>query len=411
MAKKLIQDIFVKKETVRREPLVSKAEPSFQSPRVRGPLFSKKRVVIGLVLLGVVGFFFSASVFGSATLDIVQRSATVVVDDAYSALRKEDPLAVHFEVMKIEDEATAQVPANGFSDVTKKATGTILVYNAFSAAEQRLVANTRFETADGKIYKADKAIVIPGMKGTVPGSVSAAVTAAEAGDAYNIGLVDFTVPGLKGTPKYEKIYARSKTEMKGGAQGKQKIAKDTDILDARHRLEESLRISLLEKAKKQTAEGYLFYEGADFGTIAFARSDDSSASPDSLEVHAKGVLYGVILERTSLARAIAHKKIEGYGGEAIDITNPEALTFAIANKESIDPEKVTAITLAFTGSADLRWTLDEAALRQDLVGVSKSDYGEVLKKYPTIEKAEALFSPPWIIRFPSNPEAIAIRRK
>ncbi len=411
MAKKLIQDIFVKKETPRREPESRKSEPVYRAREAMGPLFSKKRVVIGLVVLGIVGFFFSSSVFGSATLEISPRSESVTVDDAYSALRKEDPTAVHFEIMKLEDEATAEVPANGFSDVSKKATGTIIAYNAFSATEQRLVANTRFESPDGKIFKADKAIVIPGMKGTVPGSVSVAVTAAEAGEAYNIALSDFTVPGLKGTPKYEKIYGRGKTEMKGGAQGKQKIAKDTDILDARHKLEESLRASLLDKAKKQTPGGYLFYEGADFGTIAFARSDDSSSSPELLQVSAKGVLYGVIIERTSLARAIAQKKVAGYDGEDIDITNPEALSFAIANKESIDPEKVTTLTLALSGNANLQWNLDEVALRKDLAGVSKSDYPEVLKKYPTIKEASVSFSPPWLVRFPSNPEAIIIRHK
>ena len=98
-----------------------------------------------------------------------------------------------------------------------------MIYNKYSAEAQIFVKDTRFETPEGKIYRIDRAVTVPGMKNsggqTVAGSVEATVYADKSGSEYNIGFSDFTIPGLKGGLKYEKFYARSKTPMTGGMKG------------------------------------------------------------------------------------------------------------------------------------------------------------------------------------------------
>ena len=70
-------------------------------------------------------------------------------------------------------------------------------------------------------------VTIPGTKvengKTVPGSKEVDVVADKAGAEYNIGLTDFTIPGFKGSPKFETVFARSKTEMTGGYVGNSQI--------------------------------------------------------------------------------------------------------------------------------------------------------------------------------------------
>ena len=46
----------------------------------------------------------------------------------------------------------------------RKASGQIIVYNAYNDNNQKLIKNTRFETPDGKIYRIQASIIVPGTK-------------------------------------------------------------------------------------------------------------------------------------------------------------------------------------------------------------------------------------------------------
>ena len=77
------------------------------------------------------------------------------------------------------------------------------------------------------IYRIPESINVPGktVKDGVetPGTIEVEVFADEAGEKYNIGKVDFTVPGFKNDPaRYKGFYARSVTAMTGGFVGKMK---------------------------------------------------------------------------------------------------------------------------------------------------------------------------------------------
>ena len=91
--------------------------------------------------------------------------------------------------------------------------GVIEIYNAYSAAPQKLVANTRFETKDGKIFRIQNSIIVPGAKilnsKLTPSSTKTEVIGDEASNDYLIGPSYFTIPGFKETPKYAGFYAKS----------------------------------------------------------------------------------------------------------------------------------------------------------------------------------------------------------
>ena len=91
--------------------------------------------------------------------------------------------------------------------------GVIEIYNAYSAAPQKLVANTRFETKDGKIFRIKNSIIVPGAKmlnsKLTPSFIRAEVVGNEASNDYLIGPSYFTIPGFKETPKYAGFYAKS----------------------------------------------------------------------------------------------------------------------------------------------------------------------------------------------------------
>jgi hypothetical protein len=99
----------------------------------------------------------------------------------------------------------------------KKATGKIVITNNYSKEPQSLVATTRFETADKKIYRLVKGVTVPGMSGTSPGTIEADVIADKGGDNYNISNGTFTIPGFAGNAKFAKFSATLKGSMTGGS--------------------------------------------------------------------------------------------------------------------------------------------------------------------------------------------------
>lgn len=418
MAKRVIQDIFVKKNSGAAEPrrplerIELPPRPSSRSFSSLGtkPLWKRKRFWTLLVGLPIILFFFVSTSFGSAEVALTLRQETVTLDSVpLTLVKRPDTTHVHYETMTIEDEASIAIPATQSQNVERKARGAIVIYNNFDTKTQKLVAGTRFQAPNGKIYKIEAPVTIPGAtkKGSslVPGSVEAEVVAAEAGDSYNLGLSDFTIPGFAGTPRFEGFYARSKTEMTGGFKGTALVPKDTDVLDGRHKLEGILREQLLAKAQSELPEGYLFFTGADFYDFTFF-PPVTAEEESQLSVKAKGELTALIIERSSLASVLAAYGSADYAGEAVDLLDPELIDIALRGKENIDPATSGDLKADFTGEAHVVWTIDETDLKSDLAGLPKAAAEEVFQKYPAIITSGVVFKPPWLTSFPEQPSQI-----
>ena len=218
-------ELSLKSETESRERL-SIPLPAPSTPKRR--LFSVSLFSVLFISVILLSAFFWMSYFGTARVIITPRQEVISVSGVFTAVRgQNDGAKLAFETMTVSKEVSEEIPANVEREVAERAEGAIIVYNAYSAAPQRLIKNTRFTTEDGKIFRAKDSVVVPGTTiengKVIPGSVEALVVADEPGEAYNMGLSDFTIPGFKGDPRYDKFYARGKTEMTGGFSGTKKF--------------------------------------------------------------------------------------------------------------------------------------------------------------------------------------------
>ena len=144
----------------------------------------------------------------------------MAIDSRLRAYTNTTTTGLSFEVMQLNAEESGLVTATGISSGGQKASGKITVYNNYGSAPQKLITNTRFQTKDGKIYRIKGAISVPGM-----GMTEATVYADQAGEEYNIVPTEFTLPGLKGGARFEKVFAKSKTAMSGGSSGNARVVK------------------------------------------------------------------------------------------------------------------------------------------------------------------------------------------
>ncbi len=128
-------------------------------------------------------------------------------------------------IIEAEKEVSVSVSATGKSEGSgQKAHGKIQIMNSYSTEDQPLIATTRLETTDGKLFRLEENIVVPGMKvidgKNEPGVIEASIIADQVGESYNTKeLVVFSIPGFKGGEKYAKFTAKATQAITGGGTG------------------------------------------------------------------------------------------------------------------------------------------------------------------------------------------------
>ena len=290
----------------------------------------------------------------------------------------------------------------------------LIVYNNASDEPQKLIANTRFETADGKVFRIANPISIPGRKTEngkkVPGSVEVLVTADQAGESYNMDVVEFTVPGLKGDPRFTTIYARSKTPMTGGFSGEMKVVDPALEKTTRTELENSLKTKLKSDILSQIPVNFiLFDDGISYTTDALSQKNTDKADEVSLEL--KGSAHAVIFDKALLSKAILDMYADSIAaeGQTLSITNLQDLSFVLTGNTKISQSLTTPITFTVTGDAQVEWLFDESMLKNDLLGIKKTDVSSLLQaKYPSIESARVKIRPLWKRSFPVDESEVTI---
>lgn len=374
---------------------------------------SRKSVWIaaGVALLMLI--FAVLSVFNGATLAYTPKSAALSFENEIYTAKKSGEGELLYSVVKLSGDKGLEVPASGEETVNRKASGTIVVYNDATTLPQRLVENTRFETPDGLVYRVPNAIVIPGKKTvsgkTQPGSVEIVVQADAPGEKYNIGLTDFTLPGLKGSARFTTIYARSKTAMSGGFVGLEKAVTNEDRARAKTELESALRDELISAAKAQAPEDFILFPS--LSSVAFEDLPQTdSTNKNSVKLNLRANLFGVMFKRSDLSNHLTLKKITQTAGESIDIPALDSLSLSFADTAPSDLLLSEEIKLSVTGTATAVWRTDEVALKSDLIGKRKKDMPSILKNYPTIVLATANIRPFWKNSFPSDSARITIKQ-
>jgi len=361
----------------------------------------------------LVFLFFSLSVFFSGATVTVYPKKQVVSVDKSAVAGTEGNVPLKLKIVQVSKKESAEADATGQKEENKKASGTIIVYNAYGRNSQKLIKNTRFETPDGKIYRINSSITVPGMTVSegkdIPGSVEAVVYADEPGEEYNIGRTDFTIPGFKGDPRYQKFYARSKTDMRGGMKGFVYTISDDDTRDITALLEKRLTESLLKEAAKNTAPEYVLFGSTGFFDWSDIKVTSNPGNEKKVTVEKSGTLYIPVWERAALAKYIAQASIKGYAGEPVTSPNLDTLTVGVKDTSAFSASKPGNINVSLKGTTTIVWLFDQDSLIKDLGGQPKQNFQAILKKYQGIDKAELVVTPFWKRAIPEGEEDVSIK--
>jgi len=371
---------------------------------------SKKYFIIGGILVVVAALFFGANAFAHATVSVVLSGESVGVQGSFvtrSASAASSTNGITDSVISITNRGETTLTATATENVQSKATGTIIVFNDYSSTPQKLVANTRFETSSGLIFRINQSISVPGKTTkagvTTPGSVTVAVTADQVGDKYNIDLSDFNVPGFAGEPEYDGIFARSKTPMTGGFSGTRPVISSSDRAAAVASVNSNLQSQLSDAAQSSVPAGYILYPNA--FRIDYVPLSDVVGSGNKVTIAEQAKLTGFALRERDIDSALATASVKGYAGEPITVTNLSNIAFSTA---SVPAATTSAMSFNLSGKANFVWSINSDTFAAQLSGKSKSDFTTILQGYPHINKADVSFFPFWLSGFPSDASQITI---
>lgn len=418
MAKNIFQDM-VKVNHTRRGHTVAKPE---KAPKIiekidreeinpvsyRNDRPKNHRGIWVVATVAIVFFLFALSYFfarGEITLS--PKIKEVNLNQNFSAVSGGVDDVLPFNMVAISGEEKQEVSAGEERQVSIPATGQVVIYNNFSQVPQKLDINTRLEGSNGKLYKTAKAVTVPGLAGTTPGKVEVGVYGAEPGDSYNSKPLDFKIFGFKGTPKYEKFYARSTGDLSGGFIGKSKVPTAEDRSKAEAELKDKLRADLWQKANNQIPEGFILFKDAVILDIDNGGAPTAETTASGSTISIKGTLYGALFSVDKLSKKIVEDSIDLKEGEDVYISNLNDLTFKFSDLNTTLKD-VKTLNFSLSGVAKFVWRVDEKSLMQDLLGRKKKEFNQVLLKYPNIDSASLSLSPVWNRTLPSKEKDIKI---
>ena len=402
------QNVFINKP---QSPVSPPPTPPMY-PRSRGR--SKFRLWGGILLALIIVVFGLLSFFDSSTLSYNPKSANLSLNNEVFSANKEGGGNLIFSVVKLSRDLGKEVSASGQEEVSRKASGTIVVYNNASTEPQRLIATTRFESSDGKVYRVANDFVIPGMTivsgANRPGSVEITVVADQPGSESNIGLSDFTLPGLRGTPRFQTIYARSKTPMTGGFVGVEKGVSEADRERTVGELEVGLKSDLTSEALAQVPAGFVLIPS--LSSFVFEDMPQSAASDtNKVVLNRRGHLYGIMFKRGELSTHLAKETISIRDSESVDLIGLENLNFAYVDTSPQDLSSLSEFDFSVSADSKVVWRTDEVALKADLAGKNKRELPQILNNYPTIVSAKAVIRPFWKRSFPTDVSNIVVKQE
>ncbi len=417
---KIVEEPIKSRETYQEQISEKQEEESlfFKKPSSRSKIkvrLSKKNLIIaGIVLVAIVGLIFCFSL-GKAEVVIYPKTETMEFTTEINL--EEGAGFIDLESNKIpaqtfrrEQEKEREFPTTKEEQVEKKAGGTIIIYNKYSSESQTLVENTRFLSENGELFKTVETITVPGAKivggEIVPNSTNIEIKAAEPGEKYNIEATTFTIPGFKGTAKYDGFYGESTESMTGGIVGKVKVASNEDIQGAKEVLTEELKGIVNRELKEDILDELYVLEEATLVEVV-----ESSASVES----------GDPVEKFKVKIKVSGKILAFNEEDAISLINSNLEENISENKTIIKDSieinyKLNDINLS-EGRArlvcevkeDIAWKIDIDKIKQELSGKKEIDVREYLSSQPEIKSAKVIFWPFWVKKIPSDEEKIEVR--
>ncbi len=379
---------------------------------------SKKSLFVigGTALAVIIAVLVVSSMMSKTTLTVYPEFKEPNINAEFTAYpdRREGELA--YEVMTIEETGEAQVKASGEEHVETQAKGTIEIIKTTTGSE-RLIKNTRFRSPEGRVFRIQESVVIPGAVkdgegNLVPGTIRAEVFADDVGQEYNLPAgTRFDVPGFKESnlnELYNAIYAENREAFTGGFNGPKFMIEEEELSTNVQALQMDLRDKLLARVDSERPAGFVTFPEA--VAFTFTELPTIQYGEDLVTIRQQATLQLPLFKEAEFAGYLAKETITTYNGALVKISNPEDIEFKYKdqNHNATNIANLTSLEFTLVGKPQIVWEYDAKQLKEDLAGKPKTAITTVLTGQTGIATANVSAKPFWKRSFPSDPEDIEI---
>ncbi len=307
---------------------------------------------------------------------------------------------------EVELEDSLKAPATGEKDVGRKAQGTITLYNTYQTTPRTIVPS-RFQAADGKVFRSNEAVTLPGYTDTgggnkTPGTVTLAVEAEEPGESYNIGPTTFVLPALDPGLKKE-IYGKSSTAMVGGTSEMAKVVSEDDLKKA----EETLLSRIKDKAVSSFRDGdyTLVPAGSNVEIVAYEPkpAKDEKATEFSLKIKAK--LTFLAFKEADL-KSVAADDLKNVLPSDKFVVGDEAGDISYELSE----DRIAEGSMVIYYHENKRFTplIAKEKIKEDVAGLTAEEAKSKLGGKENVLEVTVDFWPFWVRRLPNDVNRITV---
>jgi len=382
---------------------------------------NKKIIILLGVLFSLFAFYYLGFVFlAKAEINITTKkiempfSGVVLVDTNVSSIDF-NKVIIPGNSFVFKANETQEFSSTGQGKDERNAKGIITIYNDYSTSPQILVAITRFETPDHKIFRLDSRIVIPGATTKngelIPSSIDVKVTADKSGPDYNIeacNLPDckFTIPGFEGTSKFEGFYGVSTKPMTGGALASVPLVTSEDLKEAEgvilEKVMDSINQDLENKIPKKPKE-LTVLPGAK-SSINLTNLNSDAVSGDyrkNFSVSVEGEIKVIAFDEDNIIEYI-QEVLEKDKDENYDYCQkPELEYLELKTDFSQGTMKMSVKT-----NQIVCHKLSSEEIKQLIIGKDKEELNQIFEANPGIKDVEVKLWPMWIRKVPNSLDKI-----
>lgn len=396
------------------------APPEYEpfSTEIPEKKFSWKKVaVIGMAFSFVALIYIIGTRLVHAQVVITERHIPFSIDSVALELTHEtatDDGRLSFQAMVVTTEVTREVFGSELVQSFSKANGKVVILNEYSKTPQTIKAGTVFTAPTGKRYVTAATVVVPGYTGTASaktaGTVTATVTAAEAGESYNTESTTFTIAGWTGT-KAKQFNARSVGSISGGEAGIRHSLSASEKAAAIATLQTQLIERLKRESRAQIPDNLITFPELQVATIDIA-SLKVEGQGIKFPMKLSGTMTSYLIQRDLLEQAIAQKAISdrSYPHVAIPALGDITVTpiTPLPTNSAHVPEN---ITISLSGDGTIITKVQTETVRESLAGINRRQFNTIFADIHEVDVAKYTLYPFWAPYFPVASSRITVEVK
>ncbi len=301
------------------------------------------------------------------------------------------------QLFDISKEEKGNYALTSTKEVAQKAYGNVTIFNK-SSAVQRLVATTRLESKDGLIFRIPETINVPAN-----GSIESRVYADRPGKEYNITATQFTIPGLKDTPKYGDFSATSSTAMAGGFIGSSTVVTEQDITKAQLELSAKAKENVLVALKEQ-ANGLKVFDDVTISIGDPITNAKTGEAAEKLEMSVSGRVSVIAFRESDIHELIKHYLSKNGGLDLL----LDGLTIEYLKQVTDKTSQTLSFDAHVTGESVAK--IDKNKILKDIPGMKESAVTAYFKDTKELigSATHIQLSPFWVRSVPKNAKKIEI---